>query len=117
MIFVADEPIAVKLLAEVLEEGRAKNLARRFHKKQAKAISPAWTTTATSDRQWSAASVKELSRPRRFLHRVSGEVMRLATEDEKTAKTLLEVKNLTASPMSLARPGILIPALTRSLRG
>ncbi len=103
-------------LKEALEERKTSNLSRRFHEKQTKAVSPAWTTTANSDRQWSAASVKELTRPRRFLHRVSGEVMRLATEDEATAKSLLEVKNLTASPMSLAQPGILFPALARSLQ-
>lgn len=108
--------LSAMALKKVLDERRPENLSRRFHKKQASTVSPAWTATATSDRQWSPAGVKELGRARRFLHRVSGEVMRLATEDEATAKTLLEVKNLTASPASLARPGILLPALARSLR-
>lgn len=106
--------LSAKALEEVLKSGSS-GMSRQFQRKQARAISAAWTTTANSDRQWSAASVKELSRPRRFLHRVSGEVMRLATEDEKTAKTLLEVKNLTASPASLARPQILLPALRRAI--
>jgi 2-polyprenyl-6-methoxyphenol hydroxylase-like FAD-dependent oxidoreductase len=104
-------------LREVLGGRRSGRLSRRFQKRQAKAVSPAWMTTTNSDRQWSAASVEELSRPRRILHRVSDEAMRLATEDETTAKTLLAVKNLTASPASLVRPGILLPAISRSLRG
>lgn len=107
--------LSAAALKGVLEGRGPSPLSRRFHREQARAVSPAWTTSTSSDRQWSAASVKELGAVRRLLHRVSGEVMRRATEDEATAKSLLEVKNLTAHPASLARPRILVPALARSL--
>lgn len=89
-------------------------LARRFHRAQAKALAPSWTATAASDAQWSAGSLRELGPARRFVHRLSVEVMRLATESEEVARTLLEVKNLLAPPRALLKPRILLPALRRA---
>ncbi len=89
-------------------------LGRRFHRRQARAIAPSWTATVSSDAQWAAGSVEGLGLARRFLHRVSGEVMRLAAEDPEVARTLLEVKNLLEPPRALLRPRVLLPALRRT---
>ncbi|MGF1470675.1 MAG: FAD-dependent oxidoreductase [Rubrobacteraceae bacterium] len=92
-------------------------LGRRFHKRQVRILYPSWTTTVSSDSQWAAGSLQELGPFRRRLHRVSDEVLRLATGDEETARTLLEVKNLLKPPWALLRPGILVPALRRTISG
>ena len=92
-------------------------LDREFHRRQAKAVAPSWTTTTSSDAQWAAGSLEKLGPFQRFLHRVSEEVFRMAVEDPKVARTLLEVKNLITPPRSLLRPGILFPALYRTLAG
>ncbi|QYJ16512.1 Putative epoxidase LasC [Rubrobacter xylanophilus DSM 9941] len=108
--------LAARALGEALESGGTRRLGRRFHRSQARAVAAAWRISASSDAQWAAASnIKELGPARRLLHRVSEEVLRLATEDERTARALLEVKNLLAPPQALLRPGILLPALRRSL--
>ncbi len=120
---------AAALSAETLDEclrdqsrrGRARagdnltGLGRRFHERQAAAVAPSWTLTTNSDRQWSAASIEDLDPARRLLHRVSEEVMALAVERESVALTLLEVKNLLKPPSALLRPGILLPALGRTV--
>ncbi|MEJ7872335.1 MAG: hypothetical protein WKF67_08745, partial [Rubrobacteraceae bacterium] len=90
-------------------------LGRRFHERQAAAVAPSWTLTTNSDRQWSVASIEDLDPLRRLLHRVSEEVMALAVERESVALTLLEVKNLLKPPSALLRPGILLPALGRTV--
>lgn len=92
-------------------------LGRRFHRRQAKTLSPSWTTTAGSDVQWAAGSLEDLGPARRYLHRISEEVMRLAVEDPEVARTLLEVKNLLKPPRSLLHPRILAPALRRTVSG
>jgi 2-polyprenyl-6-methoxyphenol hydroxylase-like FAD-dependent oxidoreductase len=90
------------------------DLSRRFHRAQAKALRPAWTATAASDALW-ASGTKGLGATRRLSNRVSGEVLRLAVEEPEVARTLLEVKNLLAPPRALLRPGILLPALRRTV--
>nr|MBA4116327.1 hypothetical protein [Rubrobacter sp.] len=90
-------------------------LGRRFHERQAATVAPFWTLTTNSDRQWSAAGVEDLDPARRLLHRASEEVMALAVERESVALTLLEVKNLLKPPSALLRPGILFPALGRTV--
>lgn len=92
-------------------------LNKEFHRRQAKAVAPSWTTTTSSDAQWAAGSLEELGPIQRFLHRVSEEVFRMAVEDPKVARTLLEVKNLISPPRALLRPGILFPALYRTFTG
>ncbi len=93
------------------------DLSREFHRQQAKAVAPSWTTTAGSDSQWAAGSPEELGSLRRFLHLISEEVFRMAVREPRVARTLLEVKNLVKPPRSLLRPGILLPALRRTLAG
>ena len=90
-------------------------LGRRFHKRQAAAVAPCWKVTTSTDRQWSAASVEELGLSGRLFHRVSEEVLALAVEREDVARTLLEVKNFLEPPSTLLRPGILFPALWRTV--
>ena len=58
----------------------------------------------------------DLSPARRVLYRVSEEVMKLAVEREDVARTLLGVKNLIEPPSALLRPGILLPALARTVK-
>jgi hypothetical protein len=48
-------------------------------------------------------------------HHVSSEMLALAVERKDVARTLLEVKNLLAPPSALLRPGILLPALRRTV--
>jgi hypothetical protein len=60
--------------------------------------------------------VGDLSPARRVLYRVSEEVMKLAVEREDVARTLLGVKNLIEPPAALLRPGILLPALARTVK-
>ncbi|MGB3635667.1 MAG: FAD-dependent monooxygenase [Rubrobacteraceae bacterium] len=90
-------------------------LAAEFHKRQKKAVAPSWTTSAGSDAQWSAAGLEELGSPQRLAHRISEEVFRMAVGDREVTRTLLEVKNLVKPPRALLRPGILFPALRRTL--
>ena len=90
-------------------------LGRRFHKRQAAAVAPCWKVTTSTDRQWSAASVEELGLSGRLFHRVSEEVLALAVEREDVARTLLVVKNVLEPPSALLRPGILFPALWRTV--
>ena len=90
-------------------------LGKEFHRRQTKAIAPSWTTTTSSDAQWSAESPEDLGPLGKILHRVSEEVFRMAVEDPEITRTLLEVKNLLKPPRSLLRPGILLPALHRTL--
>jgi hypothetical protein len=42
-------------------------------------------------------------------------MLALAVERKDVARTLLEVKNLLAPPSALLRPGILLPALRRTV--
>lgn len=113
------------LSAKALEESFRKGYRRRnpaglgkdFHRRQAKAVAPSWTTTANSDAQWAAGSPEELGPVRRVFHRVSEEVFRMAVRDPGVARTLLEVKNLIKPPRSLLRPGILLPAIRRCFAG
>ncbi|MGI9050931.1 MAG: NAD(P)/FAD-dependent oxidoreductase [Rubrobacteraceae bacterium] len=93
------------------------DLSKEFHRRQAKAVAPSWTTTAGSDAQWAAGSPEELGPLRRFLHRISEEVFRMAVREPEVARTLLEVKNLVKPPRALLHPGILLPALRRTLAG
>ncbi|MEW6635912.1 MAG: 2-polyprenyl-6-methoxyphenol hydroxylase-like oxidoreductase [Actinomycetota bacterium] len=102
-------------LRECLDGRGVRGLARRFHRRQRRAVAPCWTASAGSDAQWSARSPEGLSLPRRALHHLSGGVMRLAVEREDVAARLLAVKNLLEPPSSLARPGVLLPALRRVL--
>jgi flavin-dependent dehydrogenase len=90
-------------------------LGRRFHKRQAAAVAPCWKVTTSTDRQWSAASVQKLGLSGRLFHRVSEEVLALAVEREDVARTLLVVKNFLEPPSTLLRPGILFPALWRTV--
>ncbi|CAN5634330.1 hypothetical protein BH24ACT22_BH24ACT22_10540 [soil metagenome] len=90
-------------------------LGRDFHRRQTKALAPSWTTSASSDAQWSARSLEGLRPLQRLAHRVSEEVFRMAVADPKVARTLLQVKNLVKPPRALLRPGILFPALRRTL--
>ncbi|CAN5837737.1 hypothetical protein BH23ACT11_BH23ACT11_20750 [soil metagenome] len=108
------------LCAEALEATLRKRnslngLSRAFHRRQVKTIAPSWTTTASSDAQWAAASREELGYVQRFLHRTSEEVFRMAVEHPEVARSLLEVKNLIKAPHYLLRPRILFPALYRML--
>lgn len=101
-----------------LQKGRSKDftgLARRFHWAQRRAVAPCWTATTNSDAQWAATSVNDLNPARRLLYRVSEEVMGMAVERDDVAQTLLGVKNLISPPTALLRPGILLPALRRTL--
>jgi len=106
---------AAALSATALEEaldGGARGLGRRFHRLQARAVKPCWTTTTSSDRLWAEGSPGPVAR---LLHRVSDGVFALATEDPATAEALLRVKNVVEGPASLARPRVLLPALRRAL--
>lgn len=108
------------LSAKALEKSLRKKpglvgLGKDFHRRQAKAVAPSWTTTAGSDAQWAAGSLQELGAAQRLLHRVSQEVFRMAVENPEVTRTLLEVKNLLRPPRALLRPGILFPALRRTL--
>jgi flavin-dependent dehydrogenase len=102
-------------LRESLNGGRASNLSRRFQRRQRRAVAPCWTATTNSDAQWAAGGVDELGPVRRVLYRVSEEVMQLAVEREHVAATLLRVKNLISPSAALLRPGILVPALVRTV--
>jgi 2-polyprenyl-6-methoxyphenol hydroxylase-like FAD-dependent oxidoreductase len=95
-------------------DGDLAGLGRRFHERQAASIDACWNVTTSTDRQWLASSVEDLGLVRRLLHRISEEVLALATEREDVARTLLEVKNLLKPPSALLRPGILLPALRRT---
>ena len=97
-------------------DGGTTGLSRRFQRRQRRAVAPCWTATTNSDAQWAAGGVGDLGFARRALYRVSEEVMRLAVEREDVAGTLLEVKNLISPPSKLLRPGILLPALTRTAK-
>lgn len=97
--------------------GNERGFERRFRKAQAKAVATAWRTTTASDRQWSAESLEDLGLLGRYVHRVSGEIMKTATRDERTARDMLAVKNLLDSPTKLLRPTLLIPAAVRALGG
>ena len=103
-------------LRDCLNKGRTATLSRRFQRRQRKAVAPCWTATTNSDAQWAARGVKDLNPARRALYRVSEEVLNLAVEREDVARTLLGVKNVIQPPAALLRPGILFPALARTLK-
>lgn len=94
-----------------------KRLGRRFQRRQVRAVAPCWTTTTSNDAQWAATSLDGLNAPRRLAHGVSEQVMALAAESPRTARTMFEVKNVLRSPAAMLRPGILAPALWRALSG
>ena len=96
--------------------GDLTNLSRRFQRRQRKAVAPCWTATTNSDAQWAAGGPEDLGLARRTLYRVSEEVMKLAVERRDVARTLLAVKNLIEPPAALLRPGILFPALARTVK-
>ena len=108
--------LSAMALRDCLNRGRFSNLSRRFQRRQRRAVAPCWTATTNSEAQWAAAGVENLGLARRFLHRVSEEVMKLAVEREDVARTLLGVKNLLEPPAALLRPGILLPALARTAK-
>ncbi len=104
--------LGAKALEKSLRKKRdLTGLGKDFHRRQAKAVAPSWTTTAGSDVQWAAGSPEDLGPVQRFLHRVSDEVFGMAVREPEVARSLLEVKNLTKPPRTLLRPGILFPAL------
>lgn len=110
--------LSAKALEKSLRKERGLNgLSANFHRRQTRAVAPSWTTTASSDTQWSVGRPEELGYVRRALHRVSGEVFLMAVRDAEVARTLLEVKNLLKSPTALLRPSIAGPALYRTLVG
>lgn len=113
--------LSAEALDDCLSERRGsrslRGLSRRFHRRQVRAVEPCWTTTVSNDAQWSASGVEDLDPARRFAHRVSEEVMELAVESPETAKTMFEVKNVLKHPTALLRPGILLPALWRTVAG
>ncbi|MDQ3386623.1 MAG: FAD-dependent monooxygenase [Actinomycetota bacterium] len=109
------------LSATALETSLSKNrslkgLARDFHRRQTKAIASSWTTTASSDSQWSANNLEELGLFQTLLHIASGEVFQMAVAKKSVTRTLLEVKNLVKPPGAMLRPGILFPAIGRVLK-
>jgi len=106
--------LSAAALRESLSGDRA-NLSRRFQRRQRRAVAPCWTATTNSDAQWAAGGVGDLSPTRRVLYRISEEVMKLAVEREDVARTLLGVKNLIEPPAALLHPGILLPALARTV--
>jgi 2-polyprenyl-6-methoxyphenol hydroxylase-like FAD-dependent oxidoreductase len=106
--------LSAMALRKCLEGDR--NLSRRFQRRQRRAVAPCWTATTNSDAQWAAGGVGDLGSARRILYRISEEVMKLAVEREDVARTLLGVKNLIEPPTALLRPGILLPALARTLK-
>lgn len=107
--------LSAMALRDCLNNG-TQNLSRRFQRRQRKAVAPCWTATTNSDAQWAARGVEDLNVARRALYRVSEEVMKLAVEREDVARTLLGVKNVVQPPAALLRPGILLPALARTLK-
>ncbi len=108
--------LSAMALRKCLERDRDANLSRRFQRRQRRAVAPCWTATTNSDAQWAAGGVGDLNPARRILYRISEEVMKLAVEREDVARTLLGVKNLIQPPMALLRPGILLPALARTIK-
>ncbi|HEV2744861.1 MAG TPA: hypothetical protein VGV91_17015, partial [Rubrobacter sp.] len=108
--------LSAMALRECLKGGLTPNLSRRFQRRQRKAVGPCWTATTNSDAQWAAGGLEDLGLVRRMLYRISEEVMKLAVEREDVARTLLGVKNLIDSPAALLRPGILVPALARTVK-
>ena len=107
--------LSAMALRECLRRDRT-NLSRRFQRRQRRAVAPCWTATTNSDAQWAAGGVGDLGPARRVLYRVSEEVMKLAVERQDVARTLLGVKNLIEPPAALLRPGILLPALARTVK-
>lgn len=108
------------LSAQALEKSFRRNRgrigpSRDFHRRQTKALAPSWTTSASSDAQWSAGDLGNLGFFGRRLHGISGEVLRLATRRASVTRALLEIKNLLKPPRTLLRPDILIPALRQSI--
>ena len=108
--------LSAMALRECLSGGLTPNLSRRFQRRQRKAVAPCWTATTNSDAQWAAGGLEDLGLARRMLYRISEEVMKLAVEREEVARTLLGVKNLIEPPAALLRPGILVPALARTVK-
>ena len=108
--------LSAMALRECLDVRRTVSLSKRFQHRQRKAVAPCWTATTNSDAQWAAGGLEDLNLARRILYRISEEVMKLAVEREDVARTLLGVKNLLEPPAALLRPGILLPALARTIK-
>jgi flavin-dependent dehydrogenase len=108
--------LSAMALRDCLNRGRVSTPSRRFQRSQRKAVAPCWTATTNSDAQWAAGDLEDFGLLRRILYRISEEVIGLAIERQDVARTLLEVKNLTEPPSALLRPGILIPALARTVK-
>ena len=102
-------------LGKCLDGDRGANLSRRFQRRQRRAVAPCWTATTNSDAQWAAGGIEDLGFARRILYRISEEVMKLAVEREDVARTMLGIKNVIKPPAALLRPGILLPALARTI--
>lgn len=111
---------AAALSARALEESLRKHprdrrkLTRDFHRRQVRAVAPCWTASVSSDRQWASEPGVAPGPVRRAVHRISDEVMTLATRSRNASRTMMEVKNVLKPPAALLRPGILVPALLRS---
>jgi len=108
--------LSAMALRECLNKDRSPNLSGRFQRSQRRAVAPCWTASTNSDAQWAAGGLEDLGLARRVLYRISEEVMKLAVEREDVARTLLGVKNLVEPPTALLRPGILLPALARTVK-
>ena len=108
--------LSAMALRDCLNGGRVPNFSKRFQRRQRRAVAPCWTATTNSDAQWAAGGVGDLGFARKILYRISEEVMKLAVEREDVASTLLGVKNLIEPPTALLRPGILLPALARTVK-
>lgn len=110
--------LSAEALADCLREqrGRLDGLGRKFQRRAAKALAPAWTLTTTEDLRWDTTEGGARGPMVRFLHWYTDKVMMLIPQDEAIYRAFLPVQHMLKAPTSLFAPAIARKVFAQALR-
>lgn len=103
------------LLSALLRQGSLDGLARQFQRQIVRAIDPAWLVATGEDLRWESTIGGRASVATRLSHWYLGHLMALTPRSQPMVKAFLSVVHMTHAPLSLIRPRIAAPVLTRAL--
>lgn len=110
MTVAADDAVALHRCL-VRSGGDLAGLAERFQKMIARSNNNVWLIAVGEDMRYPTTEGAQPDRLSRFTNRYMDRVMRVSTGHRGVSRSLNEVMNLKASPMSLFKPAVLAPVL------
>ncbi len=105
-------------LMECLREqnGSLDGLGRKFQKRLAQAVAPAWEMTTTEDARWETTTGVRRDAKMRFIHWYTDKVMTIIPQEITVFKAFLPVQHMLKLPTSLMHPRIMRKVLAYSLK-